>query len=224
MAVGEVVTTQRQRTARLCRACGAETTAVHFCDRCGRILPAPPDADAFELLGVERRLDLDAQELERRYYELSRRCHPDFYQTRPAWEQQVSLEKSAAINEAYATLSDPVQRVEYLLRQEGLGVEQAGNRVPPAIAATLFSVQEALAEAAHGPLSAPMRARLEACVTDLRTQEAACLQRLQQTAAAWSRTTTPQAQALLKQLQQQAVELRYLRGHATQAVAALARR
>jgi molecular chaperone HscB len=199
--------------------------AIHFCDQCGRVLPTPPDADAFEILGIERRLDLDAQELEQRYYALSRRCHPDFYQTRPEWERQTSLEKSAAVNAAYATLADPVQRVEYLLRQEGLGVEQAGNRVPPAIAATLFEVQEALAPASttpgamHGPLSEPARAQLEACVANLRAQEAASLQRLQQAAVAWSRSPS---RVLLEQLQQEAVTLRYLRGHAAQAVAALA--
>ena len=40
--------------------------------------------DFFEVFGLERRLAIDAAALQRRFYELSRRWHPDFHQARAA--------------------------------------------------------------------------------------------------------------------------------------------
>ncbi len=210
---------QERGLHRVCPGCGVDTEAVHFCERCGRILPTPQGLDYFALLGVEHRLDLDPQMLERSYYALSRRCHPDVYQMRSSEERELSLEKSSAINVAYATLADPVQRTEYLLKQEGLGVDQAGNRVPPAIAAQLFEVQEALVESQSGERTLEMLERLAACATQLQADAERSVERLTQLGREWSQRPD---RTLLEQLQQEAVQLRYLRGHAAQAVAALA--
>ena len=64
--------------------------------------------DYFEVFGLPRRLGLDAAELQRKFYELSRRTHPDFHQTAPAEEQARVLETSAQLNAAYRALRDPV--------------------------------------------------------------------------------------------------------------------
>src|SRR5207245_11307607 len=74
--------------------------------------------DHFEVFGLPRRLAVDTAELQRKFYELSRRYHPDFHQAAPAEEQVRSLEASAGLNAAYRTLRDPIARIEDLVRLE----------------------------------------------------------------------------------------------------------
>jgi molecular chaperone HscB len=73
----------------------------------------------FERLGLPKRFALDVQEVERNYLARSRESHPDFHRMASSADQRASLEQSAALNEAYATLSEPFRRAEYLLQLEG---------------------------------------------------------------------------------------------------------
>ncbi len=73
----------------------------------------------FDLLGLPRRFALDPEEVERNYLARSRELHPDFHGLASASEQRVSMEMTAALNEAYATLREPFRRAEYLLSLEG---------------------------------------------------------------------------------------------------------
>ncbi len=73
----------------------------------------------FELLGLPARFDLDSGEIERNYLAQSRAVHPDYHQQASSSEQRVSLEMSAALNDAYSTLRQPFRRAEYLLTLEG---------------------------------------------------------------------------------------------------------
>jgi molecular chaperone HscB len=75
--------------------------------------------DHFQRLGLPRRFSLDAAALEREYLARSRALHPDYHQLGSSAEQAASVELSAALNEAYATLKDPFKRAEYLMRLEG---------------------------------------------------------------------------------------------------------
>ena len=65
-----------------------------------------------EVFGLPRRLAIDADELQRRFYALSRQHHPDFHQGATAEEQAKALESSALVNAAYRTLRDPIARIE----------------------------------------------------------------------------------------------------------------
>src|SRR5947207_8936718 len=120
--------------------------------------------DYFEVFGLPRRLGLDAAALQRKFYELSRRTHPDFHQTAPAEEQARVLETSARLNAAYRALRDPIARVEYLVRlEEGRDTKEGGAEkppAPPALLAGMFEIQEALAEAKAGGLDETGRAAL----------------------------------------------------------------
>src|SRR6185295_6113423 len=65
-------------------------------------------SDYFAVFEVPRKLQLDEEELRRRFYELSRRHHPDFHQLAGEDEQAASLADSALINRAYRALRDPL--------------------------------------------------------------------------------------------------------------------
>jgi molecular chaperone HscB len=70
-------------------------------------------------MGLEPRLNLDAAELQKRFYSMSRLLHPDRFNRASATEKQYSLEATAILNDAYRTLRDPVTRAEYMLAEEG---------------------------------------------------------------------------------------------------------
>ena len=97
--------------------------AVHFCSACGKVQPAVP-VDYFTFFGFPRKLDLDTAVLEKEFYALSRRLHPDVFAQAEQTERAWSLEQSSMLNDAYRTLKDPIKRTEYLLRLEGVELEE----------------------------------------------------------------------------------------------------
>ncbi len=97
--------------------------AAHFCASCGKVQPPAP-VDYFTFFGLPPKLNLDVAALEKDFYELSRRLHPDLNATAGSEEQQWSLEQSSMLNDAYRTLRDPIKRTEYLLHLEGVALEE----------------------------------------------------------------------------------------------------
>jgi molecular chaperone HscB len=105
-----------------CWSCG-DMRAEHFCGECGHVQPAEP-TDYFSFFGLPRKLELDEQALEREFYALSRKLHPDVYSRASAREQAWSLEKTSQLNDAYRTLKDAISRTEYLLQIEGIQLDE----------------------------------------------------------------------------------------------------
>jgi len=97
--------------------------AAHFCGSCGKVQPPAP-VDYFTFFGLPPKLNLDVAALEKDFYVLSRRLHPDLNATAGSKEQQWSLEQSSMLNDAYRTLRDPIKRTEYLLHLEGVALEE----------------------------------------------------------------------------------------------------
>ncbi len=108
-------------------------------------------SDYFELLGLPRRLAVSQDELQKRFYELSRVWHPDRFARKPEAERQQALDHSSALNDAYRTLRDPVRRAEYVLKQEGFDVGEQGTKdVPPELLEEVFELNMALEELRDG--------------------------------------------------------------------------
>ena len=97
--------------------------AAHFCESCGKVQPPVP-VDYFTFFGLPLKLDLDVEALEKDFYSLSRRLHPDLNARAGSREQEWSLEQSSLLNDAYRTLRDPIKRTEYLLHLEGVALEE----------------------------------------------------------------------------------------------------
>jgi len=97
--------------------------AAHFCHACGKVQPPAP-VDYFRFFGMPRKLNLNITRLEREFYELSRKLHPDLNARADKREQEWSLEQSSLLNDAYRTLCDPIKRTEYLLHLEGVELEE----------------------------------------------------------------------------------------------------
>jgi molecular chaperone HscB len=109
--------------------------AQHFCSACGKVQPAVP-VDYFTFFGFPRKLDLDTAVLEKEFYALSRRLHPDVFARAQPTERAWSLEQSSMLNDAYRTLKDPIKRTEYLLRLEGVELEEQSKQATEKARAT----------------------------------------------------------------------------------------
>jgi len=113
--------------ARLCWSCQAAlANNAHFCPECGKVQP-PAELDYFAFFGLPRRLQIDTKALEKEFYRLSRKLHPDLYVRAAGEEQQWSLEKSSRLNDAYRTLRDAIARTQYLLELEGVKLEEQSS-------------------------------------------------------------------------------------------------
>ncbi|GIU79546.1 MAG: hypothetical protein KatS3mg005_2784 [Bryobacteraceae bacterium] len=134
-----------------CWHCGAKDAASLFCRYCNTI--QAPTPDYYEFFDLPRRLGLDSEDLKNRFYTLSRLLHPDRYTRRSEQEKRFSLEASSILNDAYRVLKDPIQRAEYVLRQEGFPVgDQRNKDVPPELLEEVFELNMALDELRGGDL------------------------------------------------------------------------
>ena len=119
---GILVASPSKSTKVNCWSCG-DMRAAHFCHHCGKVQPPAP-VDYFTFFGLPYKLNLDAAALEREFYSLSRHLHPDINAISSAQEQEWSLEQSSQLNDAYRSLRDPIARTEYLLRLQGVRIEE----------------------------------------------------------------------------------------------------
>lgn len=130
----------------LCLHCGKPAADQLVCAGCGPVAAATAESDFFAVFALPRRLTIDLADLERRYYALSRELHPDLFHDRSPVEQAASLRMTALVNRGYRTLRDPVARGLYWLDLHGESLGRDNERVPPALAARVFEVQEQLEE------------------------------------------------------------------------------
>lgn len=202
-----------------CRNCGAGAPVdEHFCPQCDRILALGRYGDFFTFFGLPRRLGLDAQDLERRFRELSRKFHPDYFYNAPPAERLASLERSSYLNDAYRTLRNPAARIEHLLAIEGLPPvksEEGTVKVPPALLEEVFALNEELDEIRElresGGDEARLRVRLDAARTPIQRKRDEHERRIQELSARYdSQSSATERRATLEALREQLLERRYI--------------
>ena len=134
---------------------------------------------------------------------MSRAFHPDFYEGKTEMERAVSLANSATLNQAYHTLKDPIERVEYLLRLEAGSAKEIPGKPPTDLFETLLEIQEQLEElqrikTEHGSTTQEITARLRAERGTLEAKRSALERRLAELFHIWDhvveRTPGDQAQ------------------------------
>ena len=103
------------------------STRALFCHHCGTIQPVR-DIDHFARLGLERRIDIDLDMLERQYAALSRTLDPQRFLIRGIGERGHAAKQLEALNQSYDTLRDPLARGRYWLQLNNkAALEQAEN-------------------------------------------------------------------------------------------------
>ncbi|KAJ6230897.1 iron-sulfur cluster co-chaperone protein hscb [Anaeramoeba flamelloides] len=94
-----------------------------FCVGCQKIQPPNEKSDYFELLGVEKRFDLDINKLSDSFKNLQKQVHPDKFHFQGGDEHSFSKKVSTNINKAYKTLKKDNLRAKYLLELNGFSSE-----------------------------------------------------------------------------------------------------
>ena len=105
----------------------------------------------FEVFDIPVQLIIDKAALKKKFFELSRRYHPDYFiQQEPAAQQQ-ALEQSALINKAFKTFTNRDETIKYVLELKGLLTENEKYDLPPEFLMEMMELNESLAEAQFDP-------------------------------------------------------------------------
>lgn len=102
----------------LCWSCREEIGGGPFCDHCVKIQPVENLGNYFTVFGLKESFDISVPALRQKFYELSKKLHPDYFASRSKEEQNLARDNTAYLNSALRVLSDPLKRAEYLLTLE----------------------------------------------------------------------------------------------------------
>ncbi len=189
-----------------CPACGASPASPLACERCGELLEPRTPPTPFAVLGLEPSFAVDQQGLKKRMLALSRALHPDFHAGADAETRRLAEDHSAALNAAYALLSDDARRAEWLVRELGGPREDEERTLPGAFLQEVLEWNEAIEEARASAPGSPERAALAPLTRQLRDARA---QGLQGVARLLTPLPAPGA-AALRAVRQELNALRYL--------------
>jgi molecular chaperone HscB len=104
--------------------------------------------DYFELFEIPVSLKIEAGALAKKYFELQKKFHPDYYSGDTENIQAAMLEKAALINKALKTFKNPDETIKYVLMEKGLMEEEEKYQLPPGFLMEMMDFNEQLAEAA----------------------------------------------------------------------------
>ena len=74
----------------------------------------------FELFDLPVSYDVDLSVIQQQYLALQQQVHPDKFANGTDQEKRLSMQQTSWLNEAQATLKDPVLRASYLLKLKGI--------------------------------------------------------------------------------------------------------
>ncbi len=97
--------------------------------------------DYFTLLSLPKDFDLGLKKLDVAYFSLQTKLHPDRFANKSTKEQMFSMQQSVNLNMAYATLKSTLLRAEYMLKLEGIIVNDANATIKPSQQILLESME-----------------------------------------------------------------------------------
>lgn len=98
----------------------------------------------FDLFELPVQLKVDKSSISRRFFELSRKYHPDYFVNEGSEAQADALEKSAMLNKAFKTFQNEDETIKYVLQQKGLLEEEEKYELPPAFLMEVMDINEQL--------------------------------------------------------------------------------
>jgi molecular chaperone HscB len=101
----------------------------------------------FELFELPVRLKVDKAALTKKYFELQKKYHPDFFSNASEEEQAEVLEKSSLVNKAYKTFQNADETIKYVLMQKGLLEEEEKYQLPPDFLMEMLELNEGISDA-----------------------------------------------------------------------------
>ncbi len=100
----------------------------------------------FELFEMPVTLEIDPGKLAKKYFELQKKYHPDFYTQASEYEQEEALEISSQLNKALKVFKDQDETIKYVLQLKGLLEEEEKYQLPPDFLMEMMELNEELSD------------------------------------------------------------------------------
>ncbi|MFZ1527226.1 MAG: Fe-S protein assembly co-chaperone HscB [Ferruginibacter sp.] len=124
----------------------------------------------FELFDLPFRASIDHTRVQKKYIELQKKFHPDYFTQEDEDGQEHALEQSAHINKAYNIFRNSDKTLEYFLQQNGIITADEKYALPDDFLMEMMDINESVSEAgkeAAGNTIAQFENRLEQDVKDI---------------------------------------------------------
>lgn len=121
----------------------------------------------FEIFGLPIQLKVDKTDLPKRFFELSRQFHPDFYANATPSEKEKALEITANLNKAFKTFQNEDETIKYVLQLKGLLEEEEKYQLPPGFLMEVLEINEKLMDAEDDP---NLKIHLQSAIDNLQAE------------------------------------------------------
>ncbi|KAI3716625.1 hypothetical protein L1987_67622 [Smallanthus sonchifolius] len=132
-----------------------------ICQSCGSVQPVDHSVDYFMIFGLERKFDIEDGSLEGMYKNWQKKLHPDLVHTKSKEEREYAAEQSARVIDAYTTLRKPLSRAIYLMRLEGVEVDEEQTISEPELLGEIMEIREAVEEATDSQALNKIQSQME---------------------------------------------------------------
>ncbi|XP_021769572.1 iron-sulfur cluster co-chaperone protein HscB, mitochondrial-like [Chenopodium quinoa] len=135
---------------RRCWNCNSSPTTSQLflvCDSCRCIQPVDSSVDYFRIFGLERKYDIEENSLEGLYKDWQKKLHPDLVHSKSESEKEYAAEQSSRIIDAYRTLKNSLSRAIYLMKLQGVHVDEEQTVSDPELLAEIMEIRESVEDA-----------------------------------------------------------------------------
>ena len=101
----------------------------------------------FEFFEIPVQLKVDTRHPSNKFFELSKKYHPDYFANEDEEVQDEALEKSALLNKALKTFQNPDETIKYVLQVKGLLEEEEKYELPPDFLMEVLEINEKIMDA-----------------------------------------------------------------------------
>ena len=105
----------------------------------------------FELFEIPVQLKVNKEDISQKFFELSRKHHPDYFVKASREEQATALETSAQLNKAFKTFQTSDETIKYVLQWKGLLEEEEKYQLPQDFLMEVLEINEQLMDLEDNP-------------------------------------------------------------------------
>ncbi len=116
----------------------------------------------FELFQIPISFKPDTAWVKKRFYQLSREYHPDFFVNGTNQEKEQNLAISAQVNKAYQVFNDESALIKYILMEKGLLQEEEKYQLSPDFLMEVLDINELLMDAEDRESKNTIKTQIEA--------------------------------------------------------------
>ncbi|KAK4767650.1 hypothetical protein SAY86_015400 [Trapa natans] len=152
-----------ENSATRCWNCDylARSSPFLVCETCRSVQPVDDSVDYFNIFGLEKNYEIDGNNLEGKYKDWQKKLHPDLVHTKSEREKDYAAEQSARVIDAYRTLGDMLARAIYVLKLEGVNIDEEETVSEPELLTEILEIREAVEEAADAQALKQIQSQME---------------------------------------------------------------